>query len=126
MRISPGPGDSIAIAPPPAPGARLVVLAGSDGAITMNGVPLPEVRLATPDAVERAQAWRRAGWDEEASRVLGERYRCGLGRIATLARTARFLAACDGASRPEAVHVGRAAAQIDASVLHDAGVAAAR
>jgi hypothetical protein len=125
VRISPGPGDSVAIAPPPAPGARLVVLAGPDGAITMNGVPLPEVRLAIPDAQERAQAWRRAGWDAEASRMLGERYRCGLGRIATLSRTARFLAACDAASHPEAVHVGRAAAQIDASVLHDAGVAAA-
>jgi hypothetical protein len=124
-RVAPAHGETTVIAPPPAPGARLVVIAEGEGAITLRGRPVPEVRILPPAADERARAWQRAGWPAEASATLGARYRCGLARVAALSRTAGFVAACDGVAPPDLSHVERAAAQIDASVLHDAGVTAA-
>ncbi|HEY4241154.1 MAG TPA: ATP-binding protein [Kofleriaceae bacterium] len=94
------PGERKRLSAPLGYDGPVIVLAGREGTIELDGAAVPSWQVPVPPAAERQALWRRELHDDSAAALadsLGAQYRHGASRIAQLGRSARRLAALDKA-----------------------------
>lgn len=91
-----GPGERKRIASPPAYDGPLLVIAGREGTVEVDGVIAASWPIPIPPREERRELWRTQLGNSALASTLGDAHRHGAGRIAQLAQSARRLAAVDG------------------------------
>jgi hypothetical protein len=99
------PGERVAIEAPAGDALALLVIAGPDGNVVVDGLPALELALPLPPPDERVARWRSHGLAEPDAAQLGERLRLPLVRIDALARAARLAASGRAAGPPVAADV---------------------
>jgi len=114
------PGERVLIPAPRVPSLPLLIVAGSEGAVSVGGAACVELTLPLPTPLERAERWLEAGFDAESARALAQRWRCSAARIDALASTAHFLATERSAS-PTAADVTFAARMRDVAAFDGVG-----
>jgi hypothetical protein len=97
--IATAPGERIQIPEPRVSHLPMLVVAGSDGAVSVGGTICAELALPLPTPAERSERWKLAGFSSELADALAARWRV-IARIDALATAARFEAAGRGTFRP--------------------------
>jgi hypothetical protein len=102
------PGERKKVACPAGYTGPVLVLAGREGTIELDGTSIPSWPVPVPPPEERVALWNDEIRDASLAATLGAEYRHGASRIAQLGRSARRLAQLEG-SDLERRHVREAA-----------------
>ena len=111
------PGEKRRLVTPAGYDGPVLVAAGNDGTIELDGAVVPSYRVPVPARPERALLWRVHVADAELADRLSSEHRHGAGRIAELAANARRIAELEGKRRLEDAHVRESAWSSDSSGL---------
>jgi hypothetical protein len=118
--VATAPGERIQIPEPRVSHLPMLVVAGSDGAVSVGGAICAELALPLPTPGERRERWQVGGFGSEVADALAARWRCSVARIDALATAARFEAAGRGAF-PTEDDVAAAARIRDAAMFDGVG-----
>lgn len=99
--IAAAPGERIDIPAPKVASLPLLVVAGSDGAVSVGGASCAELALPLPAPGERRERWLAHGFDPQSAGALAARWRCTSARIDALAAAAHFEAVERGGTPTE-------------------------
>jgi hypothetical protein len=114
------PGERVQIPEPRVSQLPLLVVAGSDGAVSVGSATCAELTLPLPTPVERSDRWKMRGFAPPVADTLASRWRCSVARIDALATAACFEAAGRGAL-PSEDDVAVAARVRDAGMFDGVG-----
>jgi hypothetical protein len=114
------PGERIQIPEPRVSQLPLLVVTGSDGAVSVGGATCAELALPLPTPGERSERWMARGFAPPVADALASRWRCSTARIDALAIAARFEAAGRGVL-PTEEDVAVAARVRDAAMFDGVG-----
>jgi hypothetical protein len=118
--VTAAPGERVEIPAPRVPQLPVLIVAGSEGAVSVGGATCAELTLPLPAPEERRERWLTSGFDPPAAELLARRWRCSTARIDALASAARFEAAERGAE-PTTADVAAVARVRHASMFDGVG-----